>query len=119
MSKPMISVAGIRGIVGDSLRPEEFLRYVLAFATLIEGGSVVVGGDSRLSREMMRHLAFAGLSSAGCEIHDIGLAPTPTVGLMVRQLEAAGGIAITASHNPAQWNAYKFFDSQGSFLDKD
>jgi phosphomannomutase len=115
----MISVAGIRGIVGDSLVPEEFLRYVLAFATLLEGGPVVVGGDSRLSREMMRHLAFAGLSSAGCTIHDIGLAPTPTVGFMIRRLEAAGGIAITASHNPAQWNAYKFFDAQGSFLDKD
>lgn len=119
MSKPMISVAGIRGIVGDSLRPEEFLRYVMAFATLIEGGAVVVGGDSRLSREMMRHLAFAGLTSCGCDVHDIGLAPTPTVGMMVRQFEAAGGIAITASHNPAQWNAYKFFDAQGSFLDKE
>lgn len=119
MSKPMISVAGIRGIVGDSLLPEEFLRYILAFATLIDGGAVVVGGDSRLSREMMRHLAFAGLASAGCQVYDIGLAPTPTVGMMVRKFEAAGGIAITASHNPAQWNAYKFFDSQGSFLDKE
>ncbi|MBX7246486.1 MAG: phosphoglucosamine mutase [Candidatus Sumerlaeaceae bacterium] len=116
MSKPMISVAGIRGIVGDSLVPEEFLRYVLAFATLVEGGPVVLGGDSRLSRPMMRHLAFAGLSSAGCHVHDIGLAPTPTVGLMVRELRARGGIAITASHNPAQWNAYKFFDSEGTFL---
>lgn len=119
MGKPMISVAGIRGVVGDSLLPEEFLRYVLAFATLVEGGPVVVGGDSRISRDMMRHLAFAGLMSAGCEIHDIGLAPTPTVGLMIRQLGARGGIAITASHNPAQWNAYKFFDEEGSFLSKE
>lgn len=118
MAAPMISVAGIRGIVGESLLPEEFLRYILAFATLMEGGPVVVGGDSRVSREMMRHLAFAGLSSAGCTVHDIGLAPTPTVGLMTRELEARGGIAITASHNPAQWNAYKFFDAEGSFLDK-
>lgn len=115
----MISVAGIRGIVGDSLVPEEFLRYVLAFATLIDGGAVVVGGDSRLSREMMRHLAFAGLASAGSDVHDIGLAPTPTVGMMVRDFKATGGIAITASHNPSQWNAYKFFDNHGSFLDKD
>ncbi|MGI8908469.1 MAG: phosphoglucosamine mutase [Candidatus Sumerlaeaceae bacterium] len=118
MSRPMISVAGIRGIVGDSLLPEEFLRYVLAFATLVDGGPVVVGSDSRLSREMMRHLAFAGLTSAGCTVHDIGLAPTPTVGMMVRQYECVGGIAITASHNPAQWNAYKFFDAHGSFLDE-
>ena len=119
MSKPMISVAGIRGIVGESLVPEEFLRYVLAFATLIEGGPVVVGGDSRLSRHMMRHLAFAGLESAGCDVHDIGLVPTPTVGLMVCELGAAGGIAITASHNPSEWNAYKFFDHQGSFLSRE
>lgn len=116
MARPMISVAGIRGIVGESLVPEEFLRYILAFATLCEGGPVVVGGDTRLSRHMMRHLAFAGLESAGCEIHDIGLVPTPTVGLMVRELGARGGIAITASHNPAQWNAYKFFGPDGSFL---
>lgn len=119
MSQPMISVAGIRGIVGDSLVPETFLRYVLAFATLVEGGDVVVGGDSRLSRAMMRHLAFAGLASAGCRVHDIGLAPTPTVGMMVRELGAAGGIAITASHNPAQWNAYKFFGPDGGFLDRE
>ena len=112
----MISVAGIRGIVGQSLVPEEFIRYVLAFATLAGGGPVVVGGDSRLSRSMMRHLAFAALESAGCTIHDLGLVPTPTVGMMVLQLKARGGIAITASHNPAQWNAFKFFGSHGSFL---
>jgi phosphomannomutase len=116
MTRPMISVAGIRGIVGESLCAEEFLRYILAFATLCEGGAVVVGGDTRLSRHMMRHLAFAGLESAGCEVHDIGLVPTPTVGLMVREWGARGGIAITASHNPAQWNAYKFFGPDGSFL---
>jgi len=119
MSKPMISVAGIRGIVGDSLRVEEFFRYVLAFATLSKGGKIIVGGDTRPSRHMLRHLAFAGLESAGCEIIDLGLVPTPTVGLMIRELGAAGGIAITASHNPAEWNAYKFFGSHGSFLDED
>ncbi|MGB9692501.1 MAG: phosphoglucosamine mutase, partial [Candidatus Sumerlaeaceae bacterium] len=115
----MISVAGIRGIVGDSLTPESFIRYVLAFGTLIEGGPVVVGSDTRLTRDMMRHLAFAALESCGCKIYDIGLVPTPTVGLMVRELGASGGIAITASHNPAEWNAYKFFDEQGSFLTKE
>ena len=118
MSRPMISVAGIRGVVGESLVVEEFLRYVLAFATIMEGGPVVVGGDSRVSRDMMRHLAFAGLMSAGCRVHDVGLVPTPTVGLMIRELGARGGIAITASHNPAEWNAYKFFDHHGSFLNR-
>lgn len=119
MGSPMISVAGIRGIVGDSLVPEDFLRYLLAFATLIEGGPVVVGGDSRLSRDMMRNLCFAGLQSAGCTIYDIGLAPTPTVGLMVKELGARGAVAITASHNPPEWNAYKFFDSDGVFLSRE
>lgn len=119
MSKPMISVAGIRGIVGDSLVVEEFLKYVLAFATIMEGGPVVLGSDSRVSRHMMRHLAFAGLESAGCTIYDIGLAPTPTVGMMITRLGARGGIAVTASHNPAEWNAYKFFDRHGSFLNAD
>ena len=118
MSKPMISVAGIRGVVGDSLQPESFLRYILAFGTLVNG-PVVVGTDSRLTREMMRNLAFAGLASTGCSIIDIGLAPTPTIAMAVRDLRAAGGIAITASHNPPEWNAYKFFDSNGAFLDKE
>jgi phosphomannomutase len=113
----MISVAGIRGIVGDSLKVEEFFQYVLAFATLAGGGKIVVGGDSRVSGDMLRHLAFAALQSAGCEIIDLGLVPTPTVGIMIRHLQASGGIAITASHNPAEWNAYKFFGSHGSFLD--
>lgn len=112
----MISVAGIRGIVGDSLRVEEFFRYVLAFATLAGGGKVIVGGDSRVSGDMLRHLAFAALESAGCEILDLGQVPTPTVGMMILDQKAAGGIAITASHNPAEWNAYKFFGAHGSFL---
>lgn len=118
MSKPMISVAGIRGVVGDSLRVEEFFRYVLAFATLTKGGKVILGSDSRVSGPMLRHLAYAALESVGCEVVDIGLVPTPTVGIMIRHLGAAGGIAITASHNPAEWNAYKFFGSHGSFLDE-
>lgn len=116
MNEPMKSVAGIRGIVGDSLVPEAFIRYLLAFGTLINGGAVALGGDSRVSREMMRHLAFAGLASCGCDVFDLGLCPTPTVGLMVKKLGARGGIAITASHNPAEWNAYKFFGAEGTFL---
>ncbi len=119
MSKPMISVAGIRGVVGESLRVEEFFRYVLAFATLVKGGKVVLGSDSRVSGNMLRHLAYGALESAGCEIIELGLVPTPTVGIMIRHLKAEGGIAITASHNPAEWNAYKFFGSHGSFLDNE
>ncbi len=119
MSEPMISVAGIRGIVGDSLRVEDFFRYAMAFATLVKGGRVVVGGDSRVSGDMLRRIAFAALESAGCDLVDIGLVPTPTVGIMIRELKAAGGIAVTASHNPAEWNAFKFFGSHGSFLNEE
>lgn len=119
MSQPMISVAGIRGIVGDSLTPDSFLQYLLAFATLADGRPVVLGCDSRLSRDMLRHLAFAALSSAGCDVIDIGMACTPTVGIMVKELKAGGGIAVTASHNPSQWNAYKFFGPDGCFLSRE
>ncbi|MCX7014008.1 MAG: phosphoglucosamine mutase [Candidatus Sumerlaeota bacterium] len=119
MSKPIISVAGIRGIVGDSLVPEEFLRYALAYAAQCKGHQIVVGGDSRLSRHMVRRLVFAALESSGFEAVDLGVCPTPTVGLMVGELGAAGGIAITASHNPAEWNALKFFSSEGVFLNQE
>ncbi len=116
MSKLMISVAGIRGIVGETLLAEEFLRYTLAYAATRKAGRVVVGGDTRISRHMLRHLVFGALESSGLEVIDLGVCPTPTVGLMVREMEAAGGIAITASHNPSQWNALKFFTANGTFL---
>jgi phosphomannomutase len=116
MSKPMISVAGIRGIVGDSLVPEEFLRYALAYASTRKPGRIVVGSDTRLSRHMVKRLVFAALESVGIEVLDLGVCPTPTVGLMVGETGSVGGIAITASHNPAQWNALKFFSPAGEFL---
>ncbi len=115
-SQPMISVAGIRGIIGESLVPEDFLRYVLAYATMLRGNKIVVGTDSRLSREMLRQLVFGGLMSCGYTIMDLGICPTPTIGMMVRELRSDGGIAITASHNPAEWNALKFFNASGEFL---
>ena len=115
----MISMAGIRGIVGDSIIPEEYLKYVMAFSNSLKNKKIIVGGDSRKSREMMRHIAFSGLIATGIEVIDIGIAPTPTVGLLVKELNAGGGIAITASHNPREWNAYKFFSDKGIFLNKE
>jgi len=97
MSQLMISVAGIRGIVGDSIRPEEFVRFTLAFAEGCRPRRVVLGGDTRPSRDMLRHLVFGALEAAGCEVVDLGIAPTPTIGLMTRLLGAGGGIAITAT----------------------
>ncbi len=119
MAEPIKSVAGIRGIIGESCIAEEWIKYVLAFATICEGKRIVIGGDSRLSRDMLRHLAFSALISAGYEVIDLDVCPTPTVGIVVRELHAAGGIAITASHNPKEWNGYKFFNKSGVFLNKD
>ena len=114
----MISVSGVRGIVGQSLTAEVAQRWAEAFGAACRPGPVVVGGDSRPSRVMMRAAAFAGLSGCGCRIIDVGIVPTPTIGLAVRYHRAKGGIAITASHNPAEWNAFKFYGADGLFLDE-
>ena len=115
----MISVSGVRGIVGDSLTAAVALRWAEAFGSLCRPGPVVVGGDSRVSKVMMRAAAFSGLAGAGARIIDLGIVPTPTVGLAVRHHCARGGIAITASHNPAEWNAFKFYGADGLFLGED
>lgn len=112
----MTGIAGIRGVVGDGLSPDVIARYGAAFGTYLKGGTVVVGGDTRPSRYMVRNALFAGLTSAGCNVIDLGLATTPTIELMVEHLEAAGGVCVTASHNPIAWNAMKFLDDRGRFL---
>jgi phosphomannomutase len=112
----IVSVSGIRGIVGESLTPAAALAFASALGGHTNGGKIVVSRDGRPSGMMLRHAILAGLSAAGCEVHDIGIAPTPTVGLAVRQLHAAGGIQITASHNPAPWNGLKLFGPDGRVL---
>jgi phosphomannomutase len=122
MSTPsdlIVSVSGIRGIVGQSLTPESACRFAAALGTYLKGGRVVVSRDSRPSGRMLRSAVFAGLTSAGCSVEDIGIAPTPTVGVAVRQMGAAGGIQITASHNPAPWNGLKMFGPDGAVLPAD
>ena len=112
----IISVSGIRGIVGRSLTPEAATVFAAALGTYAEGGRVVVSRDGRPSGDMLRHAVLAGLLGAGCDVQDLGVAPTPTCGLAVRRLAAAGAIQITASHNPAPWNGLKLFGSEGSVL---
>ncbi len=114
----MTGISGIRGVVGDGLSPDLVARYGAAFGSYIKGGRVVVGGDTRPSRHMVRSALFSGLVATGCEVVDLGLATTPTVEMMVTHLEAVGGVCITASHNPTGWNAMKFLDSEGNFLDE-
>lgn len=114
----MVSVAGVRGIVGDSLTSEIVLAWAQAFGSTCAPGPVIVGGDSRISKTMMRAATIAGLAASGCRIIDLGVVPTPTIQLAVEYHRARGGIAITASHNPAEWNALKFFNQDALFLDE-
>jgi phosphomannomutase len=112
----IVSVSGIRGIVGQSLTPAAALAFASALGAHAGGGGIVVSRDGRPSGVMLRHAVLAGLTAAGCEVHDLGIAPTPTVGLAVRELQAAGGMQITASHNPAPWNGLKLFGPDGRVL---
>src|SRR4051812_8968242 len=115
----IVSVSGIRGIVGHSLTPDAACRFAAALGTYAKGSRVVVARDSRPSGRMLRNAVLAGLNAVGCSAEDIGIAPTPTVGIAVRQLGAAGGIQITASHNPAPWNGLKMFGADGAVLPAD
>ena len=112
----IVGVSGIRGIVGDSLTPEAACRFAAALGTHLNRGRILVARDSRPSGDMLKHAVFAGLQSVGCTAEDLGIAPTPTVGLAVRNLSATGAIMITASHNPAPWNGLKLFGSDGAVL---
>jgi phosphomannomutase len=116
MNDLIVSVSGIRGIVGQGLTAETALTFASALGTHLDGGRVVLSRDGRISGRMLRQAVLAGLLEAGCEVHDIGVAPTPTVGLTVRRLKASGAIQITASHNPPEWNGLKLFDSRGRVL---
>ena len=115
----MISVAGVRGIVGESLTPPVLTRFAAAFARELPEGPVVVGRDARLSGPMVLRAVAAGVTAAGRDLVDIGLATTPATQLAVEHLHAAGGIILTASHNPPPWNALKFLSSRGEFLGPD
>jgi phosphomannomutase len=112
----IVSVSGIRGVIGRSLTPADALAFASALGAHVKGGAVVVSRDGRPSGVMLRHAILAGLTAAGCEVHDLDMAPTPTVGLAVRTLKAAGGVQITASHNPAEWNGFKLFGPDGRVL---
>ncbi len=114
----IISISGVRGFVPEDLTPEVCLDLAKAFGTYLSGGKVVVGTDPRASSEFIKGIVFSGLLHTGCQVVDLGIAPTPTVGLLVRTLKAAGGIVITASHNPLPWNGLKFMRADGVFLNE-
>ncbi|PID28306.1 MAG: phosphoglucosamine mutase [Candidatus Cloacimonadota bacterium] len=112
----MESVSGVRGIFGFALTPQIAMQYAASFGILQKRGKIVVGRDSRKTGPAMFHAVVSGLLAAGCDVVDIGVVSTPTVLLAVEESDAAGGISVTASHNPAEWNAMKFADENGMFL---
>lgn len=112
----MVSISGIRGIVGDGLTPEVIVKYTSAYADFVEQGKVIVGRDARITGEMVNKIVTGTLLAKGLDVVDIGIVPTPTVQFTVKALEAQGGIAITASHNPNEWNALKLLNSTGQFM---
>ncbi len=119
----MVSVSGFRGKVGSCLTPELITSLAGAFGGFLraEGarGPVYLGRDSRTSGQIFSDGARAGLLSVGCDVVDLGVVPTPTILLAAEEAGAAGALAVTASHNPAEWNALKFVGNDGIFLDSD
>jgi phosphomannomutase len=115
----MISISGVRGVIGEGLTPEVMLGFAQAYGTYCKGGRVVLGRDSRISGPMLHHAVTTGLMAVGCEVIDLGIAPTPTVKIATHNLRAAGGLIITASHNPVMWNGLKMLASDGLFLDEE
>lgn len=121
----MLSVSGARGIVGASLTPVTAADFAAAFGSFIKASTgesnpvICLGRDSRPSGEMFAAAVTAALATVGCKVIDLGVVATPTVGVMVTQRNAHGGIVITASHNPIEWNGLKCINSRGMALPKD
>ncbi|MDQ2890597.1 MAG: phosphoglucosamine mutase [Gemmatimonadota bacterium] len=118
----MVSVSGVRGRVGEALTPEIVSRFAAGFGHWAlsrdgVGAAIVLGRDSRVSGPMFHRAVVAALESVGARIIDLGVVPTPTIQLAVEHHHAAGGLGITASHNPIEWNALKFIAASGLFLD--
>jgi phosphomannomutase len=112
----MVSISGVRGIVGDGLDPETIIKYTGVYAEFIGKGKVVVGRDARITGDMVNQLVNGTLLAKGLDVINIGICPTPTVQFTVKELKADGGIAISASHNPNEWNALKLLNSTGQFI---
>jgi phosphomannomutase len=117
--KLLFSVAGARGVVGRTIDVDVVTRLTLAYCSILPQGEIIIGRDTRPSGESFMHSAIGAVTATGRDCVDLGIATTPTVEMMVEKLGAAGGIIVTASHNPVQWNALKFLDHRGIFITKD
>ncbi len=116
MGEPIISVSGLRGVVGETLTPEVAIRYVVAFSAECPPGPFVVTQDGRFSGGMLAQAVHAGLHAVGRDTIDVGEAATPTTGVLVRECKAAGGIQVSASHNPPPYNGLKLFLAEGRVI---
>ena len=114
MTQRILSISGLRGVIGDGLDPAYVAEFGAALGTMAQGGTVVLSRDGRVTGEMVRHAVLSGLLATGCRVLDAGIAMTPTCGVLVTEHQAAAGLQITASHNPAEWNGLKPFSPQGS-----
>jgi len=125
---PLIkSISGIRGTIGDSdgLDPINVVKYSLAFATVLKNQfkdaspKIIVGRDGRISGNSIKNLVINSLICVGIDVYDADYSTTPSLEMGVKYLNAQGGIMITASHNPQNWNALKFFNEKGEFITED
>ncbi len=114
----ILSISGLRAVAGDGLDPGFLVEFASAVGTIAQGGKVVVSRDGRSSGEMVKQAVLAGLTATGCQVVDAGIATTPTCGVLVTATGAAGGIQITASHNPIPWNGLKPFHSGGGVYNR-
>lgn len=119
MATRILSISGLRGVIGDGLDPIYVTEFAASLGTMFNGGKVVISNDGRCTAPILYHAAVAGLIATGCEVLDAGVATTPTCGVLVKHLGAAGGIQITASHNPIEWNGLKPFAPDGSVFNRE
>ena len=116
MPEPIISVSGLRGLIGESLTPEVAARFAAAFAGTLPAGSVVITRDGRNTGEMLAAAVAAALTACGKHVLDAGISATPTTGVLVREHKCVGGIQISASHNPPEYNGLKLFSGAGRVI---
>ena len=115
-SEPIISVSGLRGVVGTTLTPDVAVRYIAAFAAQLPAGPVVVTHDGRTSGPLLSNILIGTLAATGRKVIEAGVAATPTTGVLVREHHAAGGVQISASHNPPEYNGFKLFSELGRVI---
>ncbi|MBS0267187.1 MAG: phosphoglucosamine mutase [Planctomycetes bacterium] len=118
MPQRILSISGLRGVIGDGLDPAYLTEFSCALGTMFAGGTVVLARDGRATGPMVKHAVISGLLATGCRILDADITATPSCGVLVQELHAAGGLMITASHNPVEWNGLKPFSAAGSVFDQ-